>query len=186
MAAESGPAEDRVPLAGFEDPRRHWTRAQRVALARQLRSGMTTSEVARRLGVTASTVRDYLSDPDGIKSQGRRRRTGRCASCGAQTGRPRGERVFSLCARCAPRRRTRWTRDSVISAYITWHNRFGTDPVSTDWNRTHATRRGGLALERYRSGRWPTSTVIVRLFRDWAGLQHASRAQGAKTPHRSR
>jgi hypothetical protein len=173
-----GDQEGRQPLAGFDDPRRKWTRAQRVELARQLRSGMKTREIAERLGVTASTVRDYLCDPDGTKARARRSisECGRCQCCGAQTGRPRGQHVFSLCTRCAPAHRARWTRDSVISAYITWRARFAAEPMSTDWNQTHATRRGGLALERFLSGHWPTSTVIGRLFGDWSGLRQAARA----------
>jgi hypothetical protein len=169
-----------VPLAGVEDPRREWTRAQRVQLADQLRPGMKTSEIARRLGVTASTVRDYLSDPDGMKAKAREniREPGRCERCGAQTGSPRGERVFLLCARCASAGRRRWTHDSVIGAYDSWCIRFGAEPTSTDWNRSHATRRGGPARERYVSGQWPTSTVIGRLFGDWPGLREAARAKG--------
>jgi hypothetical protein len=59
-------------------------------------------------------------------------------------------------------------------------------PTSTDWNHTHAHRRGGIALERFDCGRWPTLTVIARLFGRWSDLSAAARACTHSHPPGSR
>lgn len=152
-----------------------WTRAQRVDFAGQLHGRLGTAEVARRLGVARSTVRGYLSDPDGTRERARRARAprGRCEQCSAATGPARGERKFSLCARCSPRSRAVWTIDSVLGAYEAWWLMSGQPPTSTDWSRTHAARRGGTSLERFLVGHWPTASVVVRLFGSWPRLRAA-------------
>jgi hypothetical protein len=70
----------------------------------------------------------------------------------------------------------------VIDAYLDWWGRFGEKPTSTDWNHTHARRRGGVALERFRCGRWPTLTVIARLFGRWSDLRAAAQAYAHSQP----
>jgi len=160
---------------------RNWTRRERVDMAHQLRAGMATRDIARRLGVAPSTVRDYLSDPDSEKARRRlaRRPRGACSVCGRETGSSRGARVFNTCRNCARRRRARWTREIAIDAYCAWWARFSVEPTSTEWNRTHAARRGDDAIQRFVSGRWPTSTVIVRLFGSWARFAVAARSRAA-------
>ena len=74
----------------FTRPPSAWTRQQRAQLARALRSAMRTTEIAGRLGVTPSTVRDYLSDPDGELARARRQK-------------PRGVRALRTPDRVKPR-----------------------------------------------------------------------------------
>jgi hypothetical protein len=138
---------------------------------------MRTSEIAQRLGVSSSTVRNYLRDPEGLRARARAatRAGSTCRFCNRATGAPRGSRTFDLCPRCAASTRTSWTRARVLGAFWRWYSMFGKPPSSTDWNHTHAKRRGGAALERFRSDRWPTSTVVVRLFGTWAQLAEAAR-----------
>jgi hypothetical protein len=161
----------------FTRPPSAWTRQQRAQLARTLRPAMRTAEIAGRLGVTPSTVRDYLSDPDGELARARRRGRpgGVCERCGRPTGPRRGRHAFVLCPRCATGKRASWSREEVIDAYLAWWARFGVEPTSTDWNHTHAHRRAGVWLERFRCGRWPTLTVIGRLFGRWSELAAAAR-----------
>ena len=163
----------------FTRPPGAWTRQQRAQLARALRSAMRTTEIAGRLGVTPSTVRDYLSDPDGDLARARRQKRpgGVCGRCARPTGSNRGQRAFVLCPRCAAASRATWTREDVIDAYLDWWSRFGVEPTSTSWNHTHARRRGGVAWQRFGCGRWPTLTVIARLFRRWSELTAAARAR---------
>jgi hypothetical protein len=153
-----------------------WTRAERARLAAQLHPAKGTAEGARRLGVSTSTVREYLRDPDGAAARARRsgRPAGICARCGAGVGAPRGARRFRLCPACAAAARASWTTTRVIEAYRCWQARFGYPPTSTDWSRTHAVRRGGASLERHRSGRWPTSSTIARLYGGWPQLVAAA------------
>lgn len=169
------PAES--PLVGHP---RDWTRHERARVAQLLHAEMATRDIAARLGVTPSTIRDYLSDPEGTKARARRtsKAPGQCARCGRETGPNRGSRVFLHCPACAASCRSRWTRESAIGAYHDWLARFSSEPTSTDWNRTAASRRGGQAVTRFTSGRWPTSSVIVRLFDNWA--QFTAAARGAE------
>lgn len=176
------------PAFDVTHPPAAWTREQRVQLARALRPHMGTAEIARRLGVSTSTVRGYLSDPDGHRARARResRPRGTCARCGQRTGVRRGARVFALCPRCAAAERADWTRAAVIAAYLDWWARFDAEPTSTDWNHTHARRRAGAALDRFRARRWPTLTVVARLFGQWSELRAAarerSRSQSPRPP----
>jgi hypothetical protein len=168
----------------FTRPQRAWTRRQRAQLAGALRPAMRTAEIAGRLGVTPSTVRDYLSDPNGELARARRQRRpgGVCERCGHPTGPRRGRHALVLCPRCAAAKRATWTREDAIDAYLDWFARFGVEPTSTDWNHTHAQRRGGVALERFRTGRWPTLTVIARLFGRWSDLAAAARERSRGQP----
>jgi hypothetical protein len=56
----------------------------------------------------------------------------------------------------------------VRGAFRFWVEQFGVAPSSIDWSGTHAERRGGAALERYRSAHWPSGPVIRRLYGSWA------------------
>jgi hypothetical protein len=172
-----------LPLDSTRPPRA-WTRRQRAQLAAQLYPVLRPAEIAARLGVSTSTVRDYLSDPDGERARARRQAGGRgvCAQCGCSTAPSRGTRRFGLCARCAGASRATWTSPSVVDAYTDWWGRFGVQPTSADWNHTHAVRRGGVALQRFRSRRWPTMTVIVRLFGGWSQFSAVAR-QGSEDAH---
>jgi hypothetical protein len=158
-------------------PPRDWARKERARIAQLLHAEMATRDIADRLAVAPSTIRDYLSDPDGTKARARRtsRPPGECAFCGDATGPSRGSRVFSQCRGCAGSSRAQWTRESAIAAYRDWWARFCMAPTSTDWNRTAAFRRGESAVARFSSGRWPTSSVIVRLFGSWGQFIAAAR-----------
>jgi hypothetical protein len=140
---------------------------------------MPVAEIARRLDVTPSTVRDYLSDPDGRTSRARYRQEPRgvCTCCGGATAPRRGQTPAERCSRCAATARRVWSRQDVLGAYLDWWARFAVEPTSTDWNHSHAKRRGGEALARFHSRHWPTLTVVKRTFGGWAALQTSARAQ---------
>lgn len=161
-----------APAFDCTDSPRRWSREERVILALQLRGSLSTSDIARRLEVAPGTVRGYIVDPTGQGARARRQRRprGRCQGCGCATGPDRGERRFAWCPRCAPKGRADWDRVEVIDAYLDWWARFGVEPSSTDWNHTHARRRGGSALSRFLSRRWPTLTVVRRLIGPWSLL----------------
>ena len=72
----------------------------------------------------------------------------------------------------------RWTRELVRGAHRFWRERFGFIASSVDWSGTHARRRGGDALERYQSARWPSQSVIRRLY----GSPAAARADAFPDP----
>ena len=80
--------------------------------------------------------------------------------------------AYDYCKRChpgaiAPTRTREWVRDSTRA----WRQRYGREPSSTDWSRTHARRRGGEALKRLRDGDWPAPSTVTDLYGTWAAAQ---------------
>jgi hypothetical protein len=79
-------------------------RRRAAALARHFRDdeGLVTDQIAECLGRSTSTVRSYLSDPDGAKERAAKRRwRGWCRRCGARTSAGDGKRkARRLCASC--------------------------------------------------------------------------------------
>jgi hypothetical protein len=64
-----------------------------------------------------------------------------------------------------------WDRESATDAFWLWYRSFPEPPSSYAWSRTWAERRGGDALRRFRSGRWPSTDVISRLFGSWPAFR---------------
>jgi hypothetical protein len=52
----------------------------------------------------------------------------------------------------------------VIAAMHEWQKTYGRLPSSYDWSRTHANRRGGVALKRLKTRGWPSASVVGELF----------------------
>jgi hypothetical protein len=112
--------------------------------------------------------------------RGRRRLwRGTCERCGSPTSGADGKhRASRHCQRCKPQSRARWTRELVRGAHRLWLERFGFVASSVDWSGTHARRRGGEALKRYRSARWPSQSVVRRRY----GTPAAARADAFVPP----
>jgi hypothetical protein len=70
----------------------------------------------------------------------------------------------------------------VRGAHRFWRERFGFTASSVDWSGMHARRRGGAALERYQSARWPSQSVIRRLYRSPAAARADAFAGPATDP----
>jgi hypothetical protein len=66
----------------------------------------------------------------------------------------------------------------VLDAMREWRARYGRLPSSYDWSRTHAKRRGGVALKRLRDRQWPSASVVGQLFGK-AGGSRGPRDRGA-------
>jgi hypothetical protein len=150
-------------------------RRRNVLLAQHHRElGWSIAQIAHLLDRAPATVRGYLHDPTGDKAKARRASyAGACERCGTPTSGADGKgRASRHCQRCKPQSRARWTRETVRGAHRFWHERFGFIASSADWSGTHARYRGGAALERYQSARWPAQSVIRRLY----GTPAAARA----------
>jgi hypothetical protein len=132
------------------------------------------SRRSRRLGRSPATIKAYFYDPTGEKARAvKARYLGLCRGCGAYT-QPRNSKgdAYRDCKRCNPGAiRPRLTRELVIAAMLGWLNSHGTLPSSYDWSRTHAKRRGGLALERLNDREWPPASVVGELFGGWQGAR---------------
>ena len=107
---------------------------------------------------------------------------GVCRGCGAYT-QPRNGKgdAYAYCKRCHPGAiKRRWTREGVLAAMREWRERYGRLPSSYDWSRTHASRRGGQALERLRGGDWPAASVVSSMFGTWEAARAATTQPAAE------
>jgi hypothetical protein len=150
-----------------DTPRRALERRRNVLLAHHHRQqGWSIAEIAHLLDRAPATVRGYLHDPTGEKDERRKASyAGTCERCGTPTSGANGKgRASRYCQRCKPQSRARWTRQKVRGAHRFWLERFGFVASSVDWSGTHARQRGDGALERYRSARWSSQSVIRRLY----------------------
>ncbi len=153
-------------------------RRRAVALAQHYRhvEGLSIAQIAGRLGRSPATVKAYFYDPTGEKARAvKARYVGLCRGCGAYT-QPRNGKgdAYRYCKRCRPGAiQPKWTRKLVITAMLEWQIRYGTVPSSYDWSRTHARKRGGVALERLGEGRWPSASVVGQLFGSWQSAREA-------------
>src|SRR4051812_26387433 len=173
--AAPDPAAERSPES------RRLARRRNVLLAQHHREqGWSIAQIAHLLDRAPATVRGYLHDPTGEKAKRRKASyAGACERCGAPTSGADGKRRASRhCQRCKPQSRARWTRELVRGAHRFWRERFGFVACSADWSGTHARSRGGAALERYRSARWPSQSVVRRLY----GTPAAARTDAFPSP----
>src|SRR5438067_12835373 len=132
-------------------------RRRAVALAQHYRyaEGLSILQIADRLGRSPATIKAYFYDPTGEKARAVKvRYLGVCRGCGAYTQARNGKGdAYAYCKRCHPGAiQRKWTRELVLAAMREWHERYGRMPSSYDWSRTHANRRGGVALERLNPG----------------------------------
>jgi AraC-like DNA-binding protein len=154
-------------------------RRRAVALARHYRAfeGLSIRQIADLLGRSPATIKAYFYDPTGEKARAvKARYLGLCRGCGAYT-QPRNGKgdAYAYCKRCHPGAiERRWTREGVVVAMREWRERYGRLPSSYDWSRTHASRRGGQALERLRSGDWPAASVVSSMFGTWEAARAAT------------
>jgi AraC-like DNA-binding protein len=154
-------------------------RRRAVALARHFRQaeGLSIAQIADRLGRSPATIKAYFYDPTGEKARTvKARYVGVCRGCGAYT-QPRNGKgdAYGYCKRCHPGAiRPDWTQGRVLAAMRNWRERYGRLPSSYDWSRTHASRRGGKALERLSEGQWPSASVVSDRFGGWAVARAAA------------
>ena len=180
MSASAAPTSE-TGAPATDRSRRALDRRRNVLLAQHHREqGWSIAQIAHLLDRAPATVRGYLHDPTGAKAKARKTSyAGSCERCGAPTSGADGKgRASRHCQRCKPQSRARWTRETVRGAHRFWLERFGFIACSADWSGTHARRRGGDALERYRSARWPSQSVIRRLY----GTPAAARADAFAEP----
>jgi hypothetical protein len=101
---------------------------------------------------------------------------GVCRGCGAYT-QPRNGKgdAYAYCEACHPGAiERRWTRERVLAAMREWRERYGRLPSSYDWSRTHASRRGGEAVERLSDGDWPSLSVVTGVCGSWEAARAAA------------
>ena len=76
--------------------------------------------------------------------------------------------IVSTLERVEPPRAVSWRgRTMSIKAMHEWRQRYGRPPSSTDWSRTHASRRGGEPLERFLAREWPAPSTVIDIYGSW-------------------
>ena len=158
-------------------------RRRAVAVARHFREaeGLSIAQIADRLGRSPATIKAYFYDPSGEKARAvKARYVGVCRGCGAYTEPRNGKGdAYAFCRACHPGAIERlWSRARVTEAMRSWEVRYARLPTSYDWSRTRARRRGGEALERLAGGRWPSASVVTRLFGTWSARAVAAQRAG--------
>lgn len=112
-------------------------RAERLAQILALRAeGLTKPQIAKRLGVSHSTVRNIISDPDGSKQRARRDTySGTCIDCGRATRSDGTSKASDRCRACSGSffQPKQWTREAVILAIQRFAEANGRPPIADEW-----------------------------------------------------
>lgn len=102
----------------------------------QAEGPMTSREIGARLGLSAQTIRNALSDPDDSKRSRRRERyQGQCVDCGVTTYSDGTSRPSPRCGPCAVEANRIYDRDSIIEVIREFARIHGRPPLSTEWLR---------------------------------------------------
>jgi AcrR family transcriptional regulator len=121
--------------------------ADRVTTARRLAAGgMTIRAIARALGVSRSSVHNYL--------QARH-----CPECGGPVTNPSAERC-AACTASRPAVARTWTRAEVRAAIRDWQDEHGRPPTHREW--TPSRRNPGRWEDE--NPRWPSAAVVCDLY----------------------
>lgn len=126
---------------------------------------MSSTVIARAMSTSSSdassvspaTVRRYLADPSGIRNR---------------TSEPRARS-----SKRSSETSLRWPATLVLERILEWHTLYGAWPNGYDWTRAHAARRGGDALARWSTGRWPDAQTVRRLYYTFPLAVAAARRQ---------
>jgi hypothetical protein len=125
------------------------TVSERVDAARRLAAaGWATSGIAELLGVSRSSVHNYLN-------------AGSCPDCGGPVTNPTARRC-SACAAPQPTVPRVWTREAVREAIQRWYAQFGEPPTYRDWTPSR-TAPGRWDAD---NPRWPSAAIVCDLYRD--------------------
>ncbi len=142
--------------------------AERVAHAWRLAAaGYTIRTIADQLGVSVSSVHNYL-------------RARSCPDCGGPVPSPLAERCIA-CTAHLPTVARAWTREAVRDAICAWTDERGRPPTYREWTPSRS-RPGRWEAE---SPRWPSAAVVCDVYREHANPWNAALADaGARVRFR--
>lgn len=131
-----------------------------VALVQE---GCGIPKIATRLGLSKSTVGQYLRDPTGREAKARKaKRVRPCVDCGAPCNTDGSvSRPSKRCAPCATAHQkasAKWQQNAIIDAIRRWNSIHGRPPKAQEWG---SGRYGHLD---YLSGTWPAWNTVAYRF----------------------
>ncbi|HEY4827793.1 MAG TPA: helix-turn-helix domain-containing protein [Solirubrobacteraceae bacterium] len=136
----------------FED-----TVGERIQTAWRMRAqGHTIRAIGEQLGVSTSTVHNYL-------------KAGSCPQCGGPVASPRAHRCLA-CTASEPTLPRAWTRDGVREAIRAWTAEHGRAPSYHEWTPSR-TSPGVWETE---SPRWPSAAVVCDSYADYLSPWNAA------------
>jgi hypothetical protein len=148
LAAAGLPARD----LSFED-----TLEERIETAWRMRAeGHRIRSIAARLGVSTSTVHNYLN-------------AGRCPQCAGPVASPRAVRCIS-CTAHEPTIQRAWTPETVREAIRAWTAERGRAPSYHEWTPS----RSHPGVWEAESPRWPSAAVVCDIYSDYRNPWNAA------------
>jgi hypothetical protein len=159
VAAHFGSWSKALRAAGLpaRKPRLEDTVAERIQTAGRMRAeGHTIRAIAAHLGVSTSTVHNYLS-------------AGSCPQCGGPVASPRADRCLA-CTASEPTLPRAWTRQGVREAIRDWATEHGRAPSYHEWTPSR-TSPGVWEAE---SPRWPSAAVVCDIYADFRNPWNAA------------
>ena len=133
--------------------------AERIVTAWRLRAdGLRIRAIAGQLGVSVSTVHNYLN-------------AGSCPQCGGPVASPRAERCIS-CTAHEPTVPRAWSREMVRQAIREWTSEHGRPPSYHEWTPSRSFP-GKWEAE---SPRWPSAMVVCDAYHDFCNPWNAALA----------
>lgn len=167
------------------------TRSERVVEIRRLiAAGHTHAAVAEIMGLSRSTVRNYIYDPSGLKNRTRKDSYRKpCPDCGRlmDGSNGRGPNSSKHCRSCAPNHHSRiWTREMIIDCIRDFADKYGKPPGARDWNPPDAISdyRDDIAERFHEDGCWPYVDTVQRLFGSWNAAIEAAGFKPLKPGHK--
>lgn len=151
------------------EEKREKKRRNANAAARLRADGLSTIEIAKRLGVSRSYVRALITDPDGSKESARKKKYGgTCADCGGRTSvRREGGGAHRRCQKCVNKSPDRlyWTKEKIIEAIQLFAKEKGRPPTSKEWLIYKGDKR---------DKRFPNTPTVQIRFGSWSnGIEAA-------------
>lgn len=138
-------------------------RKERVAQVRELEAqGMTSGEIARKLGISYGYAREIRGDPDGVRAKERKESyRGKCIDCGRATDGSNGRAgAPERCRECASdyywAKNKVWTRESCIAAMQLFYEQHGRTPTAHEHGTGEAGKSGSSSVSSgsHPSRRW--------------------------------
>lgn len=115
--------------------------------------GRTNKYICITLGLSASSLRNIINDPEGSKQKARRERyRGTCQECGRKTDGSSGYNAPKLCVHCSGEKHKIWTREKIVTAIQEWAKEHGRPPRASDWVRSGPNHPSTGAVHKRPSG----------------------------------